>query len=180
MNLVVLAAPLVSSKGTKNLAKTLGIELDNHNFFKERSYFNNSLSNRDGVYLCGFSRGPMNISETVVNASGVAGQIATLLTSAKFTQTQEREFDSLPIENTINISPSALIIYMRILPFSSFKLAIKGSTARGSFILPSAFATHHWILKSFRTAIKGSVARESPMFPSASITSILIGRGPRG
>jgi heterodisulfide reductase subunit A len=109
-NLVVLAAPLVSSKGTKELAQILGIELDNYTFFKERSYFNNSLSTRDGIFLCGFCRGPMNISETVYNASGVAGQVAILLNSEKFSQIEEREIDILQEEDIINITPSALII----------------------------------------------------------------------
>lgn len=109
-NLVVLSAPLVPSSDTKGLAKILGIELDNYNFFKERSYFNNSLSSRDGIFLSGLCKGPMNISETVVNSSGVAGQIAALLPSAKYSQIKEREIDILPKENIIHITPSALII----------------------------------------------------------------------
>ncbi|KKL90424.1 hypothetical protein LCGC14_1904840, partial [marine sediment metagenome] len=109
-NLVVLSAPLVPSKGTKNLASILEIELNKHNFFKERSYFNNSLSSRDGIFLSGLCKGPMNISETVVNASGVAGQIATLLLSAKYTQIKERDIDLLPKESIIDINPTALII----------------------------------------------------------------------
>ncbi|KKN41576.1 hypothetical protein LCGC14_0722000 [marine sediment metagenome] len=109
-NLVVLSAPLVPSSGTKDLAKILGIELDNYNFFKERTYFNNSLSSRDGIFLSGLCKGPMNISETVVNSSGVAGQIAALLSSAKYSQIKEREIDVLPKENIINITPTTLII----------------------------------------------------------------------
>lgn len=109
-NLVVLSAPLIPSNGSKNLGKILGIELNNYNFFKERSYSNNSLSSRDGIFLSGLCKGPMNISETVVNASGVAGQIAALLPSAKYSQIKEREIDILPKENIIDITPSALII----------------------------------------------------------------------
>ena len=109
-NLIVLSAPLVPSNGSKNLAKLLGIELDNYNFFKERSYFNNSLSSKDGIFLSGLCKGPMNISETVINASGVAGQIATLLSPSKYTQIKESEIDLLPKENIINITPSTLII----------------------------------------------------------------------
>lgn len=109
-NLVVLAAPMIPSKGTDELAQILDIELDKHNFFKEGSYFNNSLSTRDGVFLCGLCQGPMNISETVSNASGVAGQIAIMLNSEKFSQIEEREIGILPSEDIINITPSALII----------------------------------------------------------------------
>jgi len=109
-NLVVLAAPLIPSRGTKELAKILDIELDNYNFLKEKFYFKNSYSTRAGIFLSGFCQGPMNISETVSNASGVAGQVAIMLNSEKFSQIKEREIDLLPVEGVINISPSALII----------------------------------------------------------------------
>jgi heterodisulfide reductase subunit A len=109
-NLVVLAAPLIPSKGTKELAQILDIEMDDYNFLKERSYYNNSLSSRDGIFLCGLCQGPMDITETVSNASGVAGQIAIMLNSEKFSLTKERESKILPEEDIININPSALVI----------------------------------------------------------------------
>jgi heterodisulfide reductase subunit A len=92
-NLIVLASPLVPSRGTNELAETLGIELDQYNFFKERSYFNKLQSSKDGIFLCGFCQGPMDIPETVADASGVASQVATLLNSVKFTQIKEKEFE---------------------------------------------------------------------------------------
>jgi heterodisulfide reductase subunit A len=88
-NLVVLASPLVPSAGTKELSKVLNIELDDYNFFKEKSYFNKSLSSKEGIFLAGFCQGPMDIPETVADASGVASQVATLLNSFKFTETKE-------------------------------------------------------------------------------------------
>ena len=109
-NLVVLAAPLVPSSGTRELAQILDIKLDKYDFLKNRSYYNNSLSSRDGIFLCGFCQGPMDISETVSNASGVAGQVAIMLNSEKFSLMKEREIDILPEEDIININPSALII----------------------------------------------------------------------
>ena len=109
-NLVVLAAPLVPSEGAKKLAKILGIELDQYEFFKSQSYFNKSLSTKEGIYLCGFNQSPMNISETVANASGIAGEIATLLAPVRYSQIKEREIDILPEENIIKITPRALII----------------------------------------------------------------------
>ena len=91
-NLVVLATPLVPSNGTKELSEILGIELDNYNFFKEKSYYNKLLSSREGIFLCGFCQGPMDIPETVADASGVASQVATLLSSVKYSQVKEKEF----------------------------------------------------------------------------------------
>ncbi|TKJ23246.1 MAG: heterodisulfide reductase [Promethearchaeota archaeon Loki_b32] len=89
-NLVVLATPLVPSAGTKELSKVLDIELDDYNFFKEKSYYNKSLSSKEGIFLVGFCQGPMDIPETVADASGVASQVATLLNSFKFTETKEK------------------------------------------------------------------------------------------
>ncbi|MFX1280369.1 MAG: FAD-dependent oxidoreductase [Promethearchaeota archaeon] len=88
-NLVVLASPLIPSVGTTELAKILDIELDDYNFFKEKSYFNKSLSSKEGIYLAGFCQGPMDIPETVADASGVASQVATMLNSYKFTETKK-------------------------------------------------------------------------------------------
>ncbi len=92
-NLVVLATPLVPSKGTKEFSKIIGIELDHYDFYKEKSYFNKSLSSKEGIFLCGFAQGPMDIPETVADASGVASQVATLLNSAKFTEVKEKVFE---------------------------------------------------------------------------------------
>jgi heterodisulfide reductase subunit A len=92
-NLVVLASPLVPSKGVKELGGALNIELDKYNFFQESSYFNKLKSTREGVFLCGFCQGPMDIPETVADASGVAAQIADLLNPVKYTQMKEKVFD---------------------------------------------------------------------------------------
>ncbi len=92
-NLVVLATPLVPSKGTEELGKILDIELDHYNFYKEKTYFNKSLSSKDGIFLCGFCQGPMDIPETVADASGVASQVATLLNSVKFTEVKEKVYE---------------------------------------------------------------------------------------
>ncbi len=92
-NLVVLQSPLVPSKGVKELGAALNIDLDRYNFFQEKSYFEKLSSSRDGVYLCGFCQGPMDIPETVADASGVAAQIADQLSSVKYTQVKEKVFE---------------------------------------------------------------------------------------
>jgi len=109
-NLVVLAAPLVPSRGTKELANILKIDQDEYGFFQEFSYFNKSLSSREGVFLCGFCQGPMNISETAANASGVASQVATLLKSVRYTRMAERGIDIRTNVENVKIIPRALIV----------------------------------------------------------------------
>ncbi|MFW9821534.1 MAG: FAD-dependent oxidoreductase [Candidatus Thorarchaeota archaeon] len=104
-NLVVLATPLVPSKGSQELGKILDIELDNYLFFKEKSYYNKSQSSQDGIFLCGFCQGPQDIPETVADASGVASQVATLLNSVKFTQMREKEIEEEEKEVKITDEP---------------------------------------------------------------------------
>jgi heterodisulfide reductase subunit A len=89
-NLVVLATPLVPSHGAIELGKILDIELDNYRFFKEKDYYHKSESTREGIYLCGFAQGPLDIPETVADASGVAGQVASFLNITKFDQIKEK------------------------------------------------------------------------------------------
>jgi heterodisulfide reductase subunit A len=104
-NLVVLATPLVPSKGATELASILNIELDEYNFFKEQSYFNKSQSSQNGIFLAGFCQGPQDIPETVADASGVAAQVAMLLNPAKFTQIKEKVFDEPETEVKITDTP---------------------------------------------------------------------------
>jgi heterodisulfide reductase subunit A len=104
-NLVVLATPLVPPEGITELATVLKIDLDKYNFFKEKSYFNKSLSSKEGIFLCGFCQGPMDIPETVADASGVAGQIASLLNTVKFTNTREKQLEEPEKEVKITDEP---------------------------------------------------------------------------
>ncbi|MHA1988021.1 MAG: FAD-dependent oxidoreductase [Promethearchaeota archaeon] len=104
-NLVVLATPLVPSNGTKELAKILDIKLDTYDFFKEKYYFDKALSSKEGIFLCGFCQGPMDIPETVADASGVASQVATLLKSSKHSQIQKKEFEEPEKEVKITDTP---------------------------------------------------------------------------
>ncbi|HDZ19628.1 MAG TPA: CoB--CoM heterodisulfide reductase iron-sulfur subunit A family protein [archaeon] len=104
-NLVVLATPLVPSKGTKELASILDLELDNYHFYKEKSYYDKALSSKEGIFLCGFCQGPMDIPETVSDASGVASQIAMLLNPVKFTQMNEKVVEEVEREVKITDKP---------------------------------------------------------------------------
>jgi heterodisulfide reductase subunit A len=92
-NLVVLATPLVPSKGSRELAEILEIDQDDYEFFKEKSHFNKAFSSKEGIFLAGFCQGPMDIPETVADASGVAAQVAELLSSVKHTLIEEKVFE---------------------------------------------------------------------------------------
>ncbi len=101
-NLVVLATPLIPSKGTEKLADILGLELDKNLFYQEDSYFNKSISSKKGIFLCGFCQGPMDIPETVADASSVASQVSVFLNSVSFTNIIKK---SVQIEE-LKINPS--------------------------------------------------------------------------
>jgi len=74
-DMVVLATTLVPSEKNKALAKALGIELDEFNFFKVRDHvFDPVDSTRPGVYLAGYCAGPVDIPESVAMGSAAAAK----------------------------------------------------------------------------------------------------------
>jgi len=90
-NLVVLASPLVPSKGSRKIAEILDIGLDKYGFFKEINPFDKLSSEREGIFLCGFCQGPLDIPETVADASGVANKVSKLLYPVKNSLIKEKE-----------------------------------------------------------------------------------------
>jgi len=78
-DLLVLCPALLPSKGSKTLAKLLGLELDEDSFLKAKDMRHPVDSTRKGVLVCGFASAPMDIPDSVVQASGVAARVAELL-----------------------------------------------------------------------------------------------------
>ncbi|MFO7772561.1 MAG: FAD-dependent oxidoreductase [Dehalococcoidia bacterium] len=71
--LLVLATGLIPSDRNQRLARVLGIGLDEYGFFKEKAPLDAPLeTNVDGIYLCGGATGPIDISESVVQASAAS------------------------------------------------------------------------------------------------------------
>ena len=77
--MVVLCQALVPA-GTIDVAKVLGIELDNHGFLRIPDTLSTPVdTTRAGVLAVGFATGPQDIPESVVQASAAAGRVAELL-----------------------------------------------------------------------------------------------------
>ncbi|MCK5548132.1 MAG: CoB--CoM heterodisulfide reductase iron-sulfur subunit A family protein, partial [Thermoplasmata archaeon] len=95
-DLVVLAPAIVPPKSNEELANVLGIERDGYGFFKEKSSIQPLESSRDGIYLCGASTGPKDISETVAQASGA---VSTALRTLERTEEEEVVVEPLPMED---------------------------------------------------------------------------------
>lgn len=73
VELLVLSTGLTPSERNKTLAKILDIELDHLGFFKEKDPFMAPLETKvEGIYLCGGATGPIDISESVVQACGAS------------------------------------------------------------------------------------------------------------
>ncbi len=73
VELLVLSTGLVPSDRNKRLAKVLKIELDKLGFFKEKDPMMAPLETKaEGVYLCGGATGPIDIAESVVQASAAS------------------------------------------------------------------------------------------------------------
>ncbi len=73
VEILVLSTGLIPSERNKRLAKILKIELDNLGFFKEKDPLLTPLeTNVEGIYVCGGATGPIDISESVVQASAAS------------------------------------------------------------------------------------------------------------
>jgi len=80
VELLVLTTGLIPSDRNPSIAKVLGIELDPLGFFKERDPLMAPLeTNVKGIYLCGGATGPIDISESVVQAC--AASMKAILTN---------------------------------------------------------------------------------------------------
>ncbi len=81
--LVVLAQAMVPQI-TKELARILGIELDEDGFVKVRDKLVQPLdTTRPGIFACGYVHSPRDIPDSVTQASGAAGRAAEAITGGK-------------------------------------------------------------------------------------------------
>ncbi|MCP4665262.1 MAG: CoB--CoM heterodisulfide reductase iron-sulfur subunit A family protein, partial [Deltaproteobacteria bacterium] len=80
VELLVLSTGLVPADRNKRLAKALKIELDKLGFFKEQNPLMAPLETKvDGIFLCGGATGPIDISESVVQATAASMKAALRL-----------------------------------------------------------------------------------------------------
>jgi heterodisulfide reductase subunit A-like polyferredoxin len=94
-DLVVLSVGLVPQASTAELAETLGIDTDRFGFCVTDAVKPN-VTNREGIFVCGAFDAPMDIPESVMNASAAACLAAEGITEARGTLITEKEY---PPEN---------------------------------------------------------------------------------
>ena len=90
-DLVVLSVGLTPSKGAKELAQRIGLELDAYQFCKTEE-FSPLLTSRPGIYVCGAFQGPKDIPETVAQSSAAAMGASALLAGVRGTRTKKKEY----------------------------------------------------------------------------------------
>jgi heterodisulfide reductase subunit A len=73
VELLVLATGIVANDRNKRLAKVLKLKLDELGYFKEKDALLEPLNTHvDGIYLCGGATGPIDIAESVAQATAAA------------------------------------------------------------------------------------------------------------
>jgi homotetrameric NADPH-dependent glutamate synthase len=96
-DMIVLSVGLLPPKEARDLADSLGVELEEHGFCKTQTD-NPVQTSRDGVFVCGVFGGPKDIPETVMEASSAAACAEGLLSSQRGTLITEED---LPLEKDL-------------------------------------------------------------------------------
>ena len=89
-DMVILSVGLRSTQAHRDLAKTLGIEIDKYGFALTDP-FNPIKTNVPGIFATGVFSGPKDIPETVMEASAAAGAVNRILGDVRGTQIQKEE-----------------------------------------------------------------------------------------
>lgn len=90
-SLVVLSVGLEPSKGSKELARRLGLGIDDYGFCRTKE-FSPLETTRPGIFVTGAFQGPKDIPDTVAQASGAMVKSAGLLSEARGTLVKEKEY----------------------------------------------------------------------------------------
>jgi heterodisulfide reductase subunit A2 len=90
-DMFVLSVGLETSESGKQLAKTLGVDLDKNNFATTGSFAPVS-TNVPGIYACGAFQGPKDIPQSVTEASSAAAGACSLLSEVKGSLAKEKTF----------------------------------------------------------------------------------------
>lgn len=87
-DLVVLSVGMEIPERVRELGRRLGVDLDEHGFCRTLP-FEPLQTSRPGVFAVGPFRGPKDIPESVVEASGAAATAGAMLSLARWTCTEE-------------------------------------------------------------------------------------------
>tara|TARA_B100000315_G_C14214412_1_gene423584 strand:- start:41 stop:532 length:492 start_codon:yes stop_codon:yes gene_type:complete len=78
VDLAVLATGATAGRGAQELARTLGVEVDENHFFKTHPLLSTDTA-VPGIFACGFCKAPADIPESVTQASAAAARAAEIV-----------------------------------------------------------------------------------------------------
>jgi len=79
VDMVILAPAIKPKDSAAQLAKTLGISVDEYGFFKEENpYVSSVISSKPGIFIAGCAQGAKNIQDSVAQANAAVGKILSL------------------------------------------------------------------------------------------------------
>lgn len=90
-DLVVLSTGIQGLKEAERISKTFGIDLNEYHFC-ETTTFRPVESSREGIYVAGPFTEPKDIPETVMQASGAASRVLSLLKEVRGSLVVQKEF----------------------------------------------------------------------------------------
>ena len=90
-DLVILSVGIKPHSESRKLVEALQIKTDRFGFCQSPS-LNVVGTSQPGIFVCGTFQGPKDIPETAIQASGAAGEAATILREARGTQIRESVF----------------------------------------------------------------------------------------
>ena len=90
-SIVVLSVGFQSCPELVEFAKKVGVQVNPYGFCQTRP-FSPMETSKPGIFVCGAFSAPKDIPETVVQASGAAGEISALLAPARGTLTRTKEY----------------------------------------------------------------------------------------
>lgn len=114
--MVVLATGVQPPETARQIAQTLGIELNQYGFC-QTDKFTPLQTSRPGVFVCGAFSSPKEIVETIIDASGAAAEVMRLLNNQLNTHTYTREWPFisdgiLPAELDVSGSPPRVGVFV--------------------------------------------------------------------
>lgn len=90
-DLVVLSVGMKPSREVADMARRIGVEVDDYGFCRTAA-FEPTATSKPGIYVCGAFQAPKDIPETVAQASGAVADAAGLIASARGSLIVRREY----------------------------------------------------------------------------------------
>jgi len=107
-DMVVLSTGLQINQETADLARKMGIQLDEHHFIATDS-FHPVATSVPGIFACGVLTGPKDIPQSVMEASSAAAAAAETISFARHSQTQEI---MVPKERNLSDEPAKIGVFV--------------------------------------------------------------------